>query len=78
MRQMKMAALAAAALLTLIVVFQNTEPVQTRLLFFTFTAPAALLLFGVGMVGFLLGVAAALFAGRSRRDGARRREPDGP
>lgn len=67
MRQLRIAALAALALLALVVVLQNTEPVTTRLLFFTFEAPAALLLFAVGLVGFVLGLAAALLGGRRRR-----------
>ncbi len=47
---------AALAILLLIVVLQNTEPTQTKILFFSFTMPRALLLFATAVVGFALGV----------------------
>ena len=45
----------------LIVVLQNTEVVETKLLFMSVSMPRAALLFGTLLVGFALGV---LMAGR--------------
>ncbi len=44
------------ALLLIIVVLQNTTPVETRILFFSFEMPRALLLFIMTLLGFILGV----------------------
>ena len=43
-------------LLTVIVVLQNTESVETKLLFFTIAMPHAALLFGALAIGFSSGV----------------------
>lgn len=42
--------------LLIIVVFQNTEPVETRLLFATITMPRALLLFIALSIGVVVGL----------------------
>jgi len=52
---------AAVGLLVVIVVLQNTEAVETRVLFTSITMPRAALLFGTLVIGFALGV---LTAGR--------------
>lgn len=59
---------AVVALLVIVVVLQNTEAVETKILFTTITMPRAALLFGTLIVGFGLGV---LTAGRllARRGG---------
>jgi len=44
------------ALLILIVILQNTENVQTEILFFSFSMPRALLLFFATFIGFLIGL----------------------
>ena len=67
MNQLKLAAVAALALLTLIVVLQNTEPLVIKVLFFSVTAPAALLLFVTALVGFVVGVTAAYLLLRRRQ-----------
>ena len=67
MNQLKLAAVAALALLTLIVVLQNTEPLVIKVLFFSVTAPAALLLFVTTLVGFVVGVTAAYLLLRRRQ-----------
>lgn len=46
-------------LLTVIVVLQNTETVETKLLFFSISMPRAALLFGALAVGFASGVLVA-------------------
>ena len=57
-----------AALLLLIVIIQNTETVNTSLLFWTFPMPRVVLLFLAMAVGFALGMTVALvyFAPRRR------------
>ena len=45
--------------LILVIILQNTEPVVTRILFFSITMPRAVLLFGTTMLGFALGVMAS-------------------
>lgn len=44
--KMKVVGIAVVALLVVIVVLQNTQSVETQLLFFTVTMPNAALLFG--------------------------------
>jgi uncharacterized integral membrane protein len=46
---------AVLALVIVIVVLQNTEQVETKLLFVSVTMPRAALLFGTLVVGFVLG-----------------------
>jgi len=64
MTKFKMASLAVVALIVLIVVLQNTEAVETKLLFVSVTMPRAILLFGTFLIGFVLGV---LVVGRIAR-----------
>ena len=54
----------AFGLLVLIVILQNTEAVETELLFISVSMPRAVLLFGALLIGFALGV---LTAGRISR-----------
>ena len=72
MNKLKIVAIAAIALFAVVVVFQNTQPVETKLLFVTMTLPNAALLFGTLIVGFAIGV---LTAGHIV-SGAKRRLPD--
>ena len=72
MNKLKIVAIAAIALFTVVVVLQNTQPVETKLLFITMTLPNAALLFGTLIVGFAIGV---LTAGHIV-SGAKRRLPD--
>ena len=59
MKQVKTFTLAACALLAVIVAVQNTEAVDTRLLFMTVTMPRALLL----IITLLIGAAVGLVIG---------------
>lgn len=59
MQKAKLIVVAVATVIVLIVVLQNTELVETRILFFRITMPRAALLFGSLLVGFALGVVAA-------------------
>lgn len=66
LQRSKVIGLIVLAVLTLIVVLQNTESVETRILFMKLVMPRAALLFGTLVIGFVLGM---LVAGRmmSRR-----------
>ena len=59
MQRVKIVALAVLALLVLVVILQNTEAVETQILFATVTVPKAVLLFGALIVGFIVGIVAA-------------------
>jgi uncharacterized integral membrane protein len=54
MTKLKVVAIAVIALVTVIVVLQNTQPVETKLLFLTLTMPNAALLFGTLIIGFAI------------------------
>ena len=58
LKRLKLIAVAVLVLLVLIVVMQNTEAVETRILFVTITMPRAVLLFGTLVAGFVLGIVA--------------------
>ena len=59
MNRVKTVAIAVVALLVIVVVFQNTQAVETKLLFLTLTLPNAILLFGTLTIGFAIGVLTA-------------------
>jgi uncharacterized integral membrane protein len=63
--------MAVIGLLALIVVLQNTEAVNTKILFLTVTMPGAALLFGTLLIGFVLGVGAAAWLVRKPRERGR-------
>ncbi len=73
MRKLRLIVALILALLILVVVLQNTEAVETQLLFATVTMPRALLLLTSVSVGFALGVLVALIW---MRPGTRRDAPD--
>jgi uncharacterized integral membrane protein len=45
----------------MIIVLQNTETVETRLLFWSISMPRAVLLLGTSLIGFAVGIIASLF-----------------
>ena len=53
--KIRMIAIAAVCLLILIIIFQNTQTVETRLLFMTLSMPRALLLIITFVAGFASG-----------------------
>jgi putative membrane protein len=59
MNKLKVVAIAVLALVVVVVVLQNTQAVDTKLLFFTVTMPRAALLFGTLIIGFTIGVLTA-------------------
>jgi putative membrane protein len=72
MNKLKVAAIAVLVVAVLVVVLQNTQAVETKLLFLTLTLPNAVLLFGTLIIGFAIGV---LTAGHIVSN-AKRRLPD--
>jgi uncharacterized integral membrane protein len=70
--KLKIVGVAVIALVVVVVVLQNTQAVETKLLFTTVTMPNAALLFGTLIVGFAIGV---LTAGHIVSS-AKRRPPD--
>jgi uncharacterized integral membrane protein len=59
MNKLKFVAIAVIALFAVIVVLQNKQAVETKLLFLTVTLPNAALLFGTLIIGFAIGVLTA-------------------
>lgn len=55
MKKFKIVAVVVISLLVFIVVLQNTQSVETKLLFATITMPRALLLFLTFLFGFIAG-----------------------
>jgi uncharacterized integral membrane protein len=59
MNKVKVVAIVVIALVAVVVALQNTQAVDTRLLFLTLTMPNAALLFGALVIGFVIGVLTA-------------------
>ena len=68
MKRAKMIGILVLALSVLIVILQNTESVQTNILFFSFTMPRAVLLFLTALIGFIIGLLSALSVGRKKSE----------
>ncbi len=67
MAKFKLIALSVLAVLGIIIMLQNTQSVETRLLFIKLEMPNAVLLFTTTMVGFALGVLVALILSGKRK-----------
>ena len=65
MNRFKMISIAVLAILGVIIILQNTEQVETRLLFLSITMPRAILLMGTTLIGFALGILVSLFFQRT-------------
>lgn len=59
MKKAKVIAIIVISVLTLVILLQNTKPVETRLLFVTITMPRVLLLIVALMLGFVGGLVTA-------------------
>lgn len=59
LNKLKVIGISVVVLLVVIVVLQNTRPVETKLLFLTLTMPNAALLCGTLVIGFAIGVLTA-------------------
>lgn len=66
MKSPKNIALAVLVLLVIIVVFQNTTVVDTKILFVTISMPRALLLFLTLLIGVLVGLLVGNRRGKSK------------
>jgi uncharacterized integral membrane protein len=64
MKNVRLIVSAIVVVLVIIVMLQNTEQVQTQLLFASITMPRAILLASTMLIGFVIGL---LVAGRARR-----------
>jgi uncharacterized integral membrane protein len=73
MKKAKIITIVGILLLTLIVLFQNTQAVETRFLFMTLRMPRVLLLFVTFILGFVGGVITASYVlrkpAKSRENG---------
>lgn len=69
MSQIKLVAALILAVVAIVLIVQNTEPVETRILFATVVMPRAVLLLITTLVGFAAGILTALFWWR--RSGAK-------
>ena len=67
MNRFKMISIALLAVLGIIIILQNTAPVETKLLFLTITMPRAILLMGTTLIGFALGVLVSFFFQRKEQ-----------
>jgi len=67
MKPGKTIAVLILALLVLIIIMQNTSPVETKILFVSFHLPRALLLFITTLIGFILGLLVRLRS-KSRKE----------
>ncbi len=61
MKRFKLIFTAILALLCVVIILQNTEPVETKFLFLSITMPRAILLMGTTLIGFALGVLVSFF-----------------
>lgn len=64
MAKVKLIGIGILALAIFIIVLQNTESVETRILFITLAMPRAVLLASTGLVGFLAGLLTAIHVGK--------------
>lgn len=78
MKQLRLVVLVVLTLLIAVLALQNTETVDTRLLFATVSMPRAVLIFTSAAIGFLLGVLASVFWARKSEKAAAPREPRPP
>ena len=60
MKKLRLIVTLVLAVLVVIVVLQNTDAVETRLLFATVTMPRAVLLLTTTLIGFALGILTSL------------------
>ena len=61
MNRFKMISIAILTIVGVIIILQNTEPVETKLLFLSIVMPRAILLMGTTLIGFALGILVSFF-----------------
>ena len=68
MKKFKIIVITIVLLLSLIVILQNMQPVETKFIFWMFTLPGAFLLFLTFVLGFIAGLLMAIrFEGKSEK-----------
>ena len=67
MNRFKMLSIAIVTILGVIIILQNTEPVETKLLFLSIIMPRAILLMGTTLIGFALGILVSFFFQRKEQ-----------
>lgn len=67
MTRVKLIALLVLAVLAIVLVLQNSQAVETRLLFFTVTMPRAALLGLTLLIGFACGILVAIAVGKRNK-----------
>jgi len=66
MRKVKLVAIGVVAILTVIILFQNTDSVQARILFWGGRIPLALLMLLIFFLGFVIGLLVPTYFRRKR------------
>ena len=66
MERFKLVSIAVLIIPGIIIILQNTQPVETRILFMTITMPRAILLLVTTLIGFALGVLVSFFFQRKK------------
>ena len=66
MNKAKVIVAAVLTVLLAIIIIQNAQPAETQILFFTITAPRAVLLFSTLVIGFVVGILVAGFGSRKK------------
>lgn len=69
MERFKLVSIAVLVILGVIIILQNTQPIETRILFMTITMPRAILLMGTTLIGFALGVLVSFLFQKKERKG---------
>ena len=69
MERFKLTSIAVLVVLGVIIILQNTQPVETRILFMTITMPRAILLMGTTLIGFALGVLVSFLFQKKEKKG---------
>jgi uncharacterized integral membrane protein len=71
MERFKLISIAVLIVMGIIIILQNTQPVETRILFMTITMPRAILLMVTTLIGFALGMLVSfLFQRKAKKDPA--------
>lgn len=68
MNKIKLIAILVLAIMCIIIVLQNTEPVVTKILFITITMPRAVLLLTTAIFGFAIGMLVPFIRSRKKKD----------
>jgi uncharacterized integral membrane protein len=69
MERFKLISIAVLVGLGIIIILQNTQQVETKILFMTITMPRAVLLMATTLIGFALGVLVSFLFQRKERKG---------